>query len=489
MSCGKVYLVGAGCGAADLITVRGRRLLQRCDAVVYDDLIDHTLLEVVPVGAQCIYMGKRSGRHSAPQEEICAKLIELARGGKTVVRLKGGDPYVFGRGGEEMAALLDAGVPCEVVPGVTSAIAIPAEAGIPVTYRGVSRSVHIITAHTADTPDGLPADMEQMAKLHGTLVFLMGLRRLANIAQRLMAAGMDGNTPAVVLSGGNSSNPAAVRGCLRDIAERAQSVQPPAVIVVGEVAAMAFQSPERAICVALTGTDAVLTRLEAALEKEGCKTFRAQRSLVRELPAALDLAALAEKGGWLVFTSANGVDAFFERLRRERFDIRCFHRCRFTVIGPGTGERLSGYGVTADLCPAVYTGEALAAALIEAVPQGTPIHLLRSGRGSYGLYQALAEKFPVEDIPLYDLCNDDDLACAAKSRLHQADYLTFSSASGVELYFKVHGAIPEKTIPVCIGPVTAAALCRRYAGPILTAPQATVGSMVETIMNKEKAAP
>ena len=235
---GRVALVGAGCGRADLITVRGLRLLQQCRAVVYDDLIDTALLDTVPAGAERIYVGKRSGRHSAPQAEINAALIALAQRGGLTVRLKGGDPYVFGRGGEEALALQRAGIPFEVVPGITAAIAVPAEAGIPVTHRGVSRAVHIITAHTQDeTPDfsrwaALAAD--------GTLVFLMGLQRLPQIAAGLLAGGLPPATPAAVLSGGNAPHPAAVRASLGEIAAaaRAADVEAPAVIVVGDVAGM-----------------------------------------------------------------------------------------------------------------------------------------------------------------------------------------------------------------------------------------------------------
>jgi len=241
---GTVYLVGAGCGESDLITLRGLRLLRRCGAVVYDDLIAQDLLDAAPADAERVYMGKREGRPSASQEEICALLAQKALEGKAVVRLKGGDPFVFGRGGEEALALKAAGIPFEVVPGVTSAIAIPALAGIPVTHRGLSRSFHVITAHTAGAGDGLPDELDQLAALPGTLVFLMGLSRLERIAIRLLAAGKSAATPAAVLSGGNSPHPAAVRATLADIAAktRAANVQPPAVIVVGDVAALEFTS-------------------------------------------------------------------------------------------------------------------------------------------------------------------------------------------------------------------------------------------------------
>ena len=234
---GMVFLVGAGCGPADLITVRGLRLLEQCDAVVYDDLIDRELLLAAPEHARRIYMGKRQGKHGASQEEICETLIRLAREGLRVVRLKGGDPYVFGRGGEEMLALKAAGIFCEQVPGITSAAAIPAEAGIPVTHRGMSRSFHVITGHTAQGKEGLPEDLEKLAGLNGTLVFLMGLSHLDAIAGRLMKAGKSPDTPAAVLRGGCAPDRQAVRGTLGTIGEMARQagIKPPAVIVARNI--------------------------------------------------------------------------------------------------------------------------------------------------------------------------------------------------------------------------------------------------------------
>ena len=235
---GRVDLVGAGCGKADLITVRGLKLLQQCQAVVYDDLIDPALLDAAPETAKRIYMGKRSGAHSAPQSEINRALVDLAREGLRVVRLKGGDPCLFGRGGEEMLALKEAGIPCGEVPGIPSPIGIPAEFGIPVTHRGLSRGLHIVTAHTADTPDGLPADFDHLAKLEGTLVFLMGLSQAEKIAARLMEAGKSPDTPAAVFSGGNSPNPGCIRTVLNGLPEAAKCIQSPAIILVGDVASM-----------------------------------------------------------------------------------------------------------------------------------------------------------------------------------------------------------------------------------------------------------
>ena len=231
---GRVHLVGAGCGSADLITVRGLRLIQTCDAIVYDELIDKALLEAAPPQAERISMGKRAGKESARQEDIIRKMISLARMGKTVVRLKGGDPYLFGRGGEELLALQAAGIPWDEVPGIPSAIGIPAEFGIPVTHRNVSRSLHIITAHTADV-NGLPPDMAKYAQLEGTLVFLMGLGKLEAIAGSLMENGADPATPVAVLSGGNAKKQC-IRGSLETIARLAKDAQAPAIILVGQVA-------------------------------------------------------------------------------------------------------------------------------------------------------------------------------------------------------------------------------------------------------------
>ena len=231
---GRVHLVGAGCGSADLITVRGLRLVQGCDALVYDELIDKALLDAAPPWAEKIAMGKRAGKESARQEDIIETMISLARQGKTVVRLKGGDPYLFGRGGEEQLALQAAGIVWDEVPGIPSAIGIPAQFGIPVTHRNVSRSLHIITAHTADT-GVLPPDMEKYAQLSGTLVFLMGLGKLEAISKSLMENGKDPATPAAVLSGGNAKQQC-IRGSLETIAQLAKDAQAPAIILIGAVA-------------------------------------------------------------------------------------------------------------------------------------------------------------------------------------------------------------------------------------------------------------
>ena len=481
---GRVYLIGAGCGRWDLITLRGLRLLQSCDAVVYDDLIDQALLSAAPKESEKIYMGKRQGRHSAPQEEISQTLIDLARAGKTVARLKGGDPFVFGRGGEEIFALQAAGIPCEEVPGITSAVAIPAGAGIPVTHRGLSRSFHVITAHTATTPDGLPEDLDQLARLSGTLVFLMGLSRLEVLAQRLVEAGKDPATPAAVISGGCAPHPMAVRGTLADLAQKAQQagVQPPAIILVGEVAALDLSStlprPLEGLRVGLTGTPALQNKLRPLLEELGALPFPVMESRVEVRSPDWNPEELCDgKDRWLVFTSANGVEEFFRRVRERRLDLRRFAACRFAVIGPATGAALERYGILPDLCPTTHTSEGLANALCGKLSPGAECILLRSELGAEILPQMLQKcGILVEEIPLYTV-----RAEASAEQIPHFDYLMFGSAEGVSDYFRCFNTLPEGTIPLCIGPVTARRLRTLTDRPFLTAPAPSAQAMVDTL--------
>lgn len=483
---GRVYLVGAGCGPADWITLRGYQLLKTCGAVVYDDLIAPELLDAVPPQAQKLYMGKRLGRHSAPQEDISQKLVELAGAGCTVVRLKGGDPFVFGRGGEEIQALLRAGIPFEVVPGISSAIAIPGQAGIPVTHRGLSRSFHVITAHTKD---GTSDQLDRLAGAEGTLVILMGLSQLPAIVQRLMAAGRAPDTPAAVVSGGCAPHPAAVRAPLEQLPEAAKQagVQPPAVIVVGETAALdlspTIPRPLDGVRVALTGTPAIQDRLRRPLLDLGARPFSLMTTQVVEQETNFDWGLLAQGPNWVVLTSQNGVECFFRTLDRANVDLRTLASCRFAVIGPATGAALRRRGISADLCPEVHTTQGLADALLERISPGEPVRLFRSQLGSRELYRRLAERFPAEDVPLYALRPDNMDPAALQARLEEADYLLLSSASGVDFLLDSGVTLPPDLTCVCIGPVTARALAARSQVPFLTAPAISSQSVVQTVLD------
>lgn len=485
-STGCVYLIGAGCGQADLITLRGLELLRQCDAVVYDDLIADELLQAAPPQARRIYMGKRLGRHSAPQEEISRTLVELAGQGLRVARLKGGDPFVFGRGGEEALALQAAGIPFQVVPGISSSIAIPALAGIPVTHRGLSRGFHVVTAHTAQ---GGRDDFDRLAKLEGTLVFLMGLSHLREIAQGLIAAGKSPETPAAVVSGGCAPHPATVRAPLGQLAAAAEQagVQPPAVIVVGETAALdltsATQRPLEGVQVAVVGTPVLQQRLHQVLAPLGARPFAALTSQLEDLPCSFDLNTLCDgTPRWVVLTSQNGVDCFFRRLNEQHIDLRRLHACRFAAIGKATAAALADHGIQADLCPPVHTTQALAQALVEAVPQREPVYLFRSALGSPELYHRLAEHTHTEDIPLYTLRAPDGDCASLFSQIQQSDYLVFSSASGVSFFLDTFGSIPEGPVCVCIGPVTTQALAPHCQTPPLTSQDISASGIRDTIL-------
>lgn len=522
---GSVALVGAGCGKADLITVRGLRLLQQCEAVVYDDLIDPELLESVPVNAIRVYVGKRSGAHSSSQLEINQKLIELAQKGLRVVRLKGGDPYLFGRGGEEMQALAAEGISCQEVPGIPSAIGIPAEAGIPVTHRGISRGLHIVTAHTSDTEDHLPEDFDYLAKLSGTLVFLMGLSQLPRIAERLLAAGKSGDTPAAVLSGGNSLNPARVHAPLSQIVQAVQDakVVSPAIILIGEVAGLNLSNTreffdkvdfrdesrvlnEKAtlsianlqserdslsmtelqgerdsltgVRVGITGTEEIATKQQELLKELGAESVWVARSQVKELPFTFDFIQNADKKCWLVFTSANGVKIFFDHLKDREINLEFLKNYKYAVIGAATKMALEQYGIKADLCPGEYTSEGLVYALTTVAKQEEKIILLRSAAGSPILPEILEKNgYMVQDIPTYELETETKIW----EELPELDYLTFSSASGVELFFNQYQEIPKGIRPVCIGRVTAKVLSQ-YTEDFLVAKIISAEGMIQSII-------
>ncbi len=471
---GFVWLVGAGCARRDLLTLAGRDCLQAADAVVYDDLLPEGILDWAAPGAELHYMGKRQGRHSASQDEINDVLIALAKAGKTVCRLKGGDPFVFGRGGEEAMVLQAAGVPFAVVPGVSSAVAVPELWGIPVTHRGVSRAFHVVTAHTAGTADGLPEDLDQLAGLSGTLVFLMGLSRLDLLAQRLIAAGKSPATPAAVV--GNT----VVRGDLAHIAALAKDFTPPAVIVMGDTAAMTLTAPRPldGVRVGLTGTESFQNRLRTALAPYGGQVLSLQTSEVQTACTANDLtAALGRAPAWVAFTSPNGPEVFFRLLRSARFDLRRLSVVRFAAVGPGTAKALEQYGVFADLVPAHHDTAALGAALAE---QGQgPVLLAGAENASAAPETALdAAGVPWERLSLYRLA-------PGPVRREPVDYLLLGSAGGAENYL-AGGGLPPQLGCICIGAHTA----RRAEAlglPVAAESRDTTGAdMVRALLNLRK---
>lgn len=469
---GSVTLVGAGPGDPGLITVKGMEALRTCDTVVYDSLASEDLLREVKPDCRKINVGKRAGHHSKKQEEINEILIEEARMGRRVVRLKGGDPFVFGRGGEEVLALQKAGIPYEVISGVTSAVAALASAGIPITHRGVSRSFHVVTGHTKD--NGIPEDVERLANVPGTLVFLMGLNHLGEIRDCLIRNGKAISTPAAVIQNGTLPEQRTVRGTLEDIQEKCEQAQigSPAIIVVGEAAALhmegTMKKPLAGIRIGMTGTPSFTRRLSAALQEKGGK---AEPVYAMEIQAFRSSAAVKQcmEGldayTWAAFTSANGVRLFLDMVMESGKDLRALSKMKVAAVGPGTARELEKRGIRADYVPSEYCTRALAEGLAAILTEKDRLLIPRALRGSAELAHILEQAgISYSDVPIYDVCGEELAGEILKERLERLDYLVFASASGVTSFFDVlekidlGGGFPENVRLACIGDATAKAL-------------------------------
>lgn len=464
MKQGKVWLVGAGPSDAGLLTLKGKHLLETADVVVYDRLVGVAILGMIPKGVRQIDVGKRAGHHPVPQEEINAILLREAQQGNRVVRLKGGDPFLFGRGGEELELLTEHGVPFEVVPGVPSAIAVPAYAGIPVTHRDFCSSVHIITAHKKrGSTDGL--DYDKLVGLDGTLVFLMGVGALADICHGLLEAGMEETMPAAVLERGTT---AAQRRIVSTVAELPQEaaqaqIQAPAIILVGKVCALAevFHWAEDRLLggarVFVTRPREKASRLAEQLTDLGAEVLELPAIATREIQpnAALEGAlAQLEKYQWVAFTSAAAVGIFFTALKRRRMDVRTLAGMKFAVVGSATQRAVEEHGLFVDIVPEQFGGRALGEAMAWQVTTGEQVLLLRAKKAHPDLAEVLTEKgIPFEDVAVYETVLEKSSAV----EVQEGDLAAFASASAVRGFVQaVSCADVSKVRAVCIGPQTAA---------------------------------
>ena len=467
---GLVSLVGAGPGDPGLITAKGLALLRAADVVVHDRLIDSHLLDYARPDALLINAGKRRGDHLLSQDEINALLVQHGAEGKRVVRLKGGDPFVFGRGGEEALALARASVPFEVVPGVTSAIAAAAYAGIPVTQRKMAANFAVVTGSEDPSRPESGVDWAAMARVD-TLVVLMGVETLPSVVEALTAAGKPADTPVCVVEWGSTPQQATVSGDLWNVAERvrAAGLKPPAVTIVGPVAGLREElrwfdtSPLFGKRVLVTRTRQQASALSMLLLERGAAPVELPVIAVAPLDNAATLdSALDGIGGyqWVVFTSANGVSIFFQRLADRGLDARALGPMQVAVIGPGTAQALKSQGIRADFMPASYVAESLAEGLVPRLGPGDRVLLPRAEGGRAVLVEALqAAGVVVDEALLYRAAPAEDAAERARAVFAEGlDAVTFASSSTVRgLVDALGGDVgPVNQVAVaCIGPVTA----------------------------------
>lgn len=443
-----VYLIGAGPGDPGLITVKGLEFIKQCDTIIYDRLGTYQLLEMVKPDCRRIYVGKQAGSHYKKQPEINEILVEEGRKGNMVVRLKGGDPFVFGRGGEEVTALLEAGIPFQVIPGITSAVAVPEVCGIPVTHRGTSRSFHVITGHKrADihrSDEDVLNDYAYIRNQEGTSVFLMGLNRLPQIMERLVQTGAEEHTPVAVISKGTMPGQQIVRGDIQSIADKVNDakLESPAIIVVGENAALDFTAPNRGplqnVHVGLVGTPKLREKMRVAIDALGGQSYSIVDMSVEQteekdrLRVALEH---IEDYSWLAFTSQNTITLFFKWLREWNIDVRKLAHLKFAVVGAGTRDALKSEGYIADYVPDEYTTSALAMGLANAMNDGEKLLLPRAVQGSETMLDILDKGgVTYEEIPVYDVVGR---RMESIQYLKDLDVITFVSASGVRGFLKV----------------------------------------------------
>ena len=411
---GKVWLVGAGPGDIGLFTLKGLQILEQADVVVYDSLVGQGVLSRIPETARCINVGKRASHHTMPQEKINEVLLEEAKKGNRVVRLKGGDPFLFGRGGEELELLVKEGIPYEIIPGVTSPIAVPAYNGIPVTHRDFTSSLHIITGHKKQGA-AYDIDFEALVRTRGTLVFLMGVSALGDICQALLQAGMEKDMPAAILQKGTTAGQKKIIATVSTLEEevKRQGIQTPAIIVVGKVCALAeeFAWYEK---LPLAGYKVLVTR-PRELVSTMAEKLRVLGAEVLELPA-IRTAPLKDQSKlyhvfekldtyqWVAFTSPTGVKVFFEEMKKTKTDVRKMCNVKIAAIGKGTQKALEERSLFPDLIPQVYDGETLGRELCQLCAGGEHILIPRAALGNQEIIKALSEKsdIVIDDIPTYD---------------------------------------------------------------------------------------
>jgi len=499
---GTVYLVGAGPGDPKLITLRGKELLAEADVIIYDYLANPKLLEFAKEGTETIYVGKKGGsRSSLHQEHIDQLMIEAAKAGKCVVRLKGGDPFIFGRGGEEAEALVAAGIPFEVVPGVTSAISVPTYAGIPLTHREMASTVAFVTGHEDPAKSGSLIDWAKLAGGPDTLVFLMGMGNLAGIVSELVRHGKDPKTPIALIRWGTHPFQKTLTGRLEDIVEKvaAEGMKPPVVMVIGEVVSLRnrlnwFESKP------LFGKRIIVTRAKEQapefidlLSSYGAEAVSFPTLEIAPPPSWVEADAAIERierYHWIIFTSVNGVQSFRKRLATLRKDLRLLKGISLCTIGPRTAAEVEAWGLQVDLVPSEFKAEGVLQALNERGIAGKRFLIPRALEAREILPEEIQKKGgKVDVVPVYQSVRPtpDPAMLETLLRAKRADMITFASSSTLRNFMEILGPQRQSWLTgsavACIGPITAET-AREFGLKVDIIPdEYTLPALVESIVD------
>jgi uroporphyrinogen III methyltransferase/synthase len=503
---GKVYLVGAGPGDAGLLTLRGAELLRRADVVVYDSLVNRELLALAPDEAEVIFGGKRPRDRAIPQEELNQLLAEKAKAGKTVVRLKGGDPYIFGRGGEEAAGLHRDGVPFEVVPGISSIIAAPSYAGIPLTHRDHCSSFTVITGHEDPDKNESALDWERVAREPGTKVLLMGVERIGKIAAALEANGLPADTPAAMVRWGTMGRQQTITATLGTLADKVAKAnfKAPAVTIIGSVSTLRDtlnwyeNRPLFGQRVVVTRNRREAGKLSGQLRELGAEVL--EIPTIKILPPTRNESLIEAITGigsydWIIFTSANGVEHFFDYFFKAFRDVRDLGSVRFAAVGPATAKKLREFHINIDLMPETHTAAATAKAMIAAQNvENISVLLARAESANPELPRLLEDKGAiVDDIAFYKTEPEtaDRNGAAEDFDANSADWITFASSSAVRNFDARFGLAKRcednpKLKLASIGPETTKALKELGLKPAAKAKEHTIDGLAAALLKKVK---
>ncbi|MDR2484084.1 MAG: uroporphyrinogen-III C-methyltransferase [Treponema sp.] len=506
---GKVWLVGAGPGDAGLLTLKGRRILQNAELVLYDNLVGPGVLSLLPPAAETMYVGKSAGKHALSQHELNSLMVQKAREGKQVVRLKGGDPFLFGRGGEEAEELEKNNIPFEVVPGISAAIAVPEYFGIPLTHRDCCSQVHIVTAHGREDAAGLAINWKALVQAGGTLVIFMGLSSAETVCRSLMEAGLPPSTLTAVLEQGTSARQKKLVTTLEKLAAEAKErpFKPPALIVIGEVCGYSDKlswyekKPLAALRIGITRPRNRSGELFNLLSDAGAEVIQIpviQTRIIPETPRLREtLQEMAVAGGaphaagkagtgWFVFTSPAGVEIFFEKLKTYGIDIRKLRAARFAAIGKTTASELESRGILVDVIPEHFSGADLSGALLKELQPGDRAVLPRSSMGGAFIVDELTRAgITCLDIPIYDTITGIGPAVPLHwdHLIEGLDLCVFTSGSTVEGFASLFGAGTLQGLKAfCIGKETADAAAR-YRAKTFIAENAAMEAIVQGIID------